>query len=97
MTPEKILEVCERAIQHYGPQNQQMKLLEEMAELSQEVCKFAIGDYRKTDRLIEETADVYIMIMQASIMLGRNEVFEAIHKKIERLEQRLIGEGIARL
>lgn len=64
--------------------------IEEMSELTKEICK----DFRgKLDRehLIEEIADVTIMIYQLLMMyeIGDEEIQQMCERKMERLKERL--------
>lgn len=80
----------EQIISHYGKQAQKLMVLEEMAELQKEVCKSFRGK-RNRDEIIEEMADVYIMLEQLQLMYGINdEVLEGIaQEKIERQMERM--------
>lgn len=83
-------EIFNKAISTYGEKAQKLMAIEEMSELTKEICK----DFRgKLDRehLIEEMADVTITIDQ--LMMIYKITFEEIQKvrerKIERLKERL--------
>lgn len=83
-------EIFNKAISAYGEKAQKLMAIEEMSELTKEICK----DFRgKLDRehLIEEMADVTITIDQ--LMMIYKITFEEIQKvrerKIERLKERL--------
>lgn len=92
-------EVIARAINTYGREAQMRQCIEEMAELTQAICKHRralekddIGflEYDAAFRnLVEETADVYVMIQQMIIMVGEEKVKEQIDFKIDRLQKRL--------
>ena len=95
-------ETMYKAINTYGVENQLIKTVEELSELSQALCKSLIRlNYTKekislesVNNIFEEMADVEIMLEQCKIMFQCDkEVNEWKHKKIERLERRLEGEN----
>lgn len=67
--------------------------IEELSELQKELCKTLRGNINK-ENIIEELADVYIMLDQIKIYFSitSNEVKEMIDKKIERTKERLLKE-----
>lgn len=88
--------VIDRAIRTFGRDFQMDRLIEEMAELTQAICKFRrVGtdleweslDY--TSKLIEECADVCITLEQLKQMIGEDDVNQEIYRKTIRLEERL--------
>ena len=87
--------IMRQAIETYGVQAQCDVAIEEMAELTKAIVKIrrVADDYGKTqaalDNLLEEIADVDIMIDQLKIMWGPKQVEEYRHQKLERLERRL--------
>lgn len=83
-------DVLKKAIQTYGPSMQMNIAIEEMSELIKEICKFKRGNLN-TEPIVEEIADVYIMLEQLKMMFAiENEVLQVlIDSKINRLEERL--------
>ena len=87
--------IMQQAIETYGVQAQCDVAIEEMAELTKAIVKIrrVADDYEKTqaalENLLEEIADVDIMIDQLKIMWGPKQVEEYRKKKLERLERRL--------
>ena len=87
--------IMQQAIKTYGVQAQCDVAIEEMAELTKAIMKIrrVADDYEKTqaalENLLEEIADVDIMIDQLKIMWGPKQVEEYRRKKLERLERRL--------
>lgn len=80
----------EEAIEVYGEDLQKQVAIEEMAELTKEICK----DFRGKDnreQIIEEIVDVYIVLEQLLIMYDINatEFSETRVSKIMRLKERL--------
>lgn len=89
--------IMQQAIETYGVQAQCDVAIEEMAELTKAIMKIRrVADgYGKTqaarENLLEEIADVDIMIEQMKIMWGPKQVEEYRRRKLERLERRLEG------
>lgn len=86
----EIFNTYKKAIDLYGEKAQKLMAIEEMSELTKEICK----DFRgKLDRehLIEEMADVLIMLDQMLLMykVSGEEVRLMRIKKVERLKERL--------
>lgn len=82
---EEYLQVLYEAIRVYGEQTQIMKAIEEMSELTKALCKG--NDHRA---IVDETADVIIMLQQIVMMfeLG-DELEKRIRFKVNRLKERL--------
>ena len=92
-------EILLQAIAAYGENEQSRVAMEELAELIRAINKYHRA---KTDEhrqnLIEEMADVYIMLHQISIMYdisGEKEIDPVIYEKIARLRERLEAEDNA--
>lgn len=87
--------ILKRALDHYGIDNQLTKAVEEMAELTKEICKLKIAgkDFNGADlirakqHILEEKADVYIMLMQLDLYFGESLAY--IDAKIARLKERM--------
>lgn len=88
-----IQSVIQKAIDTYGYDLQKQVAIEEMAELTKEICKDFRGKENR-DNIIEEIADVQIMIYQLMAMYSISDVDLAIEMglKINRLSERLKGE-----
>ena len=83
--------VYEQAIAEYGPMNQIIKAIEEMAELTKELCKLSVNDPKySVEGIAEEIADVTIMLEQLRLIFHINaEVCAVMDAKVKRLEGRL--------
>lgn len=80
------------AIKKYGVDAQLKMAIEEMSELTKEICKNFRGKENK-EQIAEEIADVEIMIEQLKIMFGCSvEVMRFKEWKMARLEERLEDE-----
>lgn len=86
----EIIEIEKRAIATYGKDAQIKMAIEEMAELTQAICKSFRG-VDNLDNIIEEIADVEIMLAQLKLIykLNKNEVLVKKVEKLRRLEERL--------
>lgn len=90
MNYQEVTDTYKQAIDTYGVRAQKLMAIEEMSELTKEICK----DFRgKLDRehLIEEMADVLIMLDQMLLLykISGEEVGLMRIKKVERLKERL--------
>lgn len=81
--------ILSKAIRKYGADMQQVIAIEEMAELTKELCKYKRGQ-DNFDHIAEEIADVEIMMEQLKIMFNAHEEVDTYKaKKLKRLEERL--------
>lgn len=82
-------EICRRALEAFGAQAQVMMAIEEMSELTKELCKNSRGR-ENTAHIAEEIADVEIMLCQMKMLFdcaGQVETFRRY--KLERLAERI--------
>lgn len=74
---------------YYGFDNQAYQTIEEMSELTKELCKWKRFHNNK-DAVIEELADVQLMLWQLQYLIGcENKVLEIIEEKEKRQMQRI--------
>ena len=90
MTYQEVIDTYKKAIKTYGEKAQKLMAIEEMSELTKEICK----DFRgKLDRehLIEEITDVHITLEQILLMyeISIDEIWQMRERKLERLKERL--------
>ena len=78
--------VLRKAIDTYGEESQAKMMIEEMSELTKELCKLFRGETEKS-HILEEMADVQIMLDQMRMIFGDTSELEKA--KVERLERRL--------
>ncbi len=88
---------------YFGLKNQCNKLIEEMAELTQAICKIRGRKYKDTsddekiafiDHQLEEMADVKLVLEQLIFLLDcEQDVQKIMNQKIERTIQRINKEG----
>lgn len=90
---EKNIEFYKRCIDVWGEDAQIKMCIEEMSELTKELCK----NWRKSTKdtleqiknICEEIADVQNMIDQMQLIFGVQEVEKIRKEKIERTQKRL--------
>lgn len=82
-------ETCSNLIHKYG-NNQLIVAIEELSELQKELCKF-FRDKFNINNIIEELADVIIMLEQVKIYFGITDdrLNKEIEFKINRTKERL--------
>lgn len=84
--------VYAEAVERYGVEAQCLMVVEEMSELTKEICKISRGKI-DLEGLADEIADVTIMLEQLRIMYDLNDaVCEHMDMKVRRLCKRLHGE-----
>lgn len=90
MTYREIFNTYKKAIDLYGEKAQKLMAIEEMSELTKEICKDFRGKLNR-EHLVEEMADVTITIDQLMIMykISGDEIQQMRERKIERLKERL--------
>lgn len=83
------IEICKSIANHYGKDSQVLIAIEEMSELTKELCKY----FRRYDRrreIIEEMADAKIMLEQLTELFKCDkEVSEMIDYKLRRQIRRM--------
>ena len=90
------MDILEKAIRHYGAKNQMGVACEESAELIQAIskCLRYKDDIEARNNLVEEIADVLIMIDQLKIIVNiKDYEIECYRRyKLDRLERRIENE-----
>lgn len=78
------------SLDYYGQDNQLNVAIEEMSELVKEICKYKRGS-KNRDAIIEETADVIIMIgnLRQIFNMTDDEINRIISFKQARLKERM--------
>lgn len=83
--------VYQAALRKWGVDLQTMMAVEEMSELTKEICKIKRGKI-DLDALADEIADVTIMLEQLRMIYGLNDaVCDHMDAKILRLQSRVGG------
>ena len=81
---------------HYGIENQFTIAIEEMAELTKEICKSNRENSNPLElnlHLLGELADVEIMVKQLRFLLPNNDLLdEIIKRKLDRQLERIASE-----
>ena len=81
--------ICQAALETFGKELQVTVAIEEMSELTKELCKNSRGQ-EDTTHIAEEIADVEIMLQQMKMLfdcVGQVETFRRY--KLERLAGRI--------
>ena len=94
--PDERREIYRAALHKWGAEAQSMKAIEEMSELTKEICKlgFRQGDL---ECLADEIADVTIMMEQLRLIYNINDkVCEHMDYKLTRLKSKIGMDGSAR-
>lgn len=87
MTKETLYE---RALRVWHKEPQMLQVIEEMSELTKEILKNVNRKKENTAEIIEETADVEIMLEQLKCCYHIKEEVEAYKKeKLKKIERRL--------
>jgi NTP pyrophosphatase (non-canonical NTP hydrolase) len=95
---EQQIGILEQAIATYGTDYQLNIAIEELSELIKAICKYKRvkpdeACYLQIAGIIEETADVLIMIEQIKIIMGEDDLIASeIDRKIKRLSKKLEDE-----
>lgn len=89
-------EFCDKALEKWGEDSQLRMCVEEMSELTKELCKYmrlirseGIDDVEEKllktkQNIIEETADVLNCVEQMALIFGEEEVAKIRKEKVER-------------
>ena len=95
----QLMKLLNKAIKHFGDEAQVEKTIEEMAELTMAIQKFKLfvkSESSSTKEMmeivgnvVEEIADVTIMMQQMTIMFDVENVNNAMDYKLGRLQHRI--------
>ena len=87
-------EAAAKIIAHYGVPHQLVKLCEECAELTQQAAKCYDKDIPYSDDMIEEIADVLVMIEQFKAIMSQPDrdlldkiITEKLERQLDRIEE----------
>ena len=83
-------EIYEAALNTWGAEAQYDQAVEECAELIATLKHYRRGKVDKV-AVVEELADVYLMLGQLIYMLGQDEVDAAIDAKIAKLKNLMVS------
>ncbi len=87
------MNLCGKAIQKWGGKFQGEMAIEECAEFITAIRHFD-RDKATADDVIEEIADVQIMMEQMAILFGQKKVRAAKRKKLHRLKNRMESDSV---
>lgn len=80
-------EIYQKAWDLWGANSQMIKMIEEMSELTTELC-YELYDKGSVKAIMEELADVEIMLNQMKVIFPSIEAIKK--KKLERLALRVV-------
>lgn len=80
--------ICYTALEHYGVHSQIVKCMEECGELIQALARKMCGE-ENIENVVEELADVEIMLMQMRAVFGRQDAHRMMAQKLARLKMRM--------
>lgn len=84
------MDVYGRALKTWGKNPQMLQVIEEMSELAKEILKNVNRGKENVAEIIEETADVEIMLEQLKVCYGITEQVEKYKaEKLTKIEKRL--------
>ncbi len=78
-------EIYAKTIKKWGQEAQYDQTIEECAELIATLQHFARGKVGK-DAVVDEQADVFLMVGQLTYMFGEDQVAAAVEKKVAKLQ-----------
>lgn len=82
-------------IDAYGYESQALMCIEEMSELTKELCKYnRYNDDKIIDNIREELADVFNCVEQLSYYFGFDEVQKIREYKIDRAINRIKNDNL---
>nr|WP_320049858.1 antitoxin [uncultured Desulfuromonas sp.] len=81
-----------RTLELWGEQAQYDQAVEECAELCAALMHYR-RDKVSLEQVIDELADVTLMVGQLSWMFGEEQVAQAVENKREKLEQLMLEQG----
>lgn len=85
-------DIYERTLQKWGRDAQYEQTVEECAELIATLKHFARGKV-DSDAVVDELADVYLMVGQLTYMFGEKQLTDAVERKISKLNKLLAQEA----
>ncbi len=83
----RMTELAGYAVGKWGRQPQQVKAMEECGELIVQLAKFVNGSPTSLEAIIDEIADVQIVVWQMRLQFGESATDIRIHQKLDRLEK----------
>lgn len=94
MLEEEYLDIINQIIKKYGKKAQVLQAIEEMSELTKELIKDVNRDKENYNEILEEIADVTIMIFQLlKIYKINGNVLQVVMKnKLNRQKERMENE-----
>ena len=94
MLSDRYIKIIINIINQYGETSQVLQSIEEMSELTKELLKNINRNENNEKEIIQEIADVIIMITQLVMIykIDVEKIYGAIEYKLERQEKRMNNE-----
>jgi len=83
--------ICREALSVFGKENQLRQTQEECGELIAAINQYLRKDRRGTS-VIDEVADVWIMLTQLKMAFSAEDFLDAIERKLPRLQEHVARE-----
>lgn len=84
--------IYKRTLQKWGKDAQYEQTVEECAELIATLKHYSRGKVN-SQAVVDELADVYLMVGQLTYMFGEEQLAAAVERKISKLEKLLEEDG----
>ena len=85
---KKLLDICRKAIQHYGWETENRQACEEMGELIAALHQYRRGKISHED-VVSEIADVLVTTTELALIFGKDKVAQEVNRKLDRLQDRI--------
>lgn len=81
--------LMQKAMEKWGSELQMDLAQEECAELIEAIAHYRRGRPDSFEKMVEEIADVKLMVYQLEILFGQSEVDRVVNEKMIRLASRI--------
>lgn len=89
--------IMQKAIQHYGETTEIIVCIEELSELTKELTKHLRDNEHSIYGIIEEAADVSIVLDEIKLIFGSAGIESVRAEKLKRLEGRIDNDMLHRM
>lgn len=88
---ERVEELSKKAIDKWGVDSQFDMMIEETAELLEQLVRIK-RNRQDWDKILEEVTDVYQMCIEMSMIFGHENFNAMLEKKLDKFENNLKGD-----
>ena len=89
MDEERVIRLTKQSDKVFGPGVNELVTVEELNELSQALVRFILGK-SSIQRVVEELADVKIMLTWLESRVNRKKLNKHINQKLDKLEEKIM-------